>query len=411
MKADVTITFRNAQIDDSHFIARAILEAVEAKNRSESAILLQTELSRREDVIYSWRNTLLAECNGKVVGSLTSYDGRHYAALRAVTFPLILENTGLDFSEQPNETGPGEYYLDSLYVLPEFRNHGIARALLQEGIARAKAHRISNVTLLVNPENKPAYNLYKKLGFNTITELFAFGTQFEKLSLRIPLQPMLEVCAPSLASARTAERAGAARIELCRDLACGGLTPEHDDIATCVRELTLQTFVLIRPRGGDFCYTEAEFKTILEEIRFCKSVGCHGVVVGFLNSDGSIDVEKSRLAVNAAWPMQVTFHRAFDRCRDWKSALEQIIGCGYSRILTSGQQPTAIQGMETLRQIQLQADGRIAILAGSGVNAENAGTILRETGVTEIHGSCKISGYESDYGEVTKVLREVGSRK
>ena len=171
-----------------------------------------------------------------------------------------------------------------------------------------------------------------------------------------------------------------------------------------MKELPLQTFVLIRPRGGDFCYSNEEFRTILNDIRFCREAGAHGVVVGFLTPDGDIDVEKSRLAVETAGTLPITFHRAFDRCRDWRKGLEEIISCGYSRILTSGQQPTAIQGIGTLKQIRQQANGRIAILAGSGINAGNAAEIIRHTGVSEVHGSCKISGYESDYDEVVKTL-------
>ena len=218
---------------------------------------------------------------------------------------------------------------------------------------------------------------------------------------------LLEVCAASLTSARTAARAGATRIELCQRLDLGGLTPDREDILACVQELPLQTFVLIRPRGGDFCYSDAEFQTILNDIRFCRENGAHGVVVGFLTPDGDIDVEKSRIAVETAGTMSITFHRAFDRCRDWRKGLEEIIRCGYNRILTSGQQPTALQGIETLKQIQSQAAGRITILAGSGINAGNVTEIIRQTGVTEVHGSCKISGYESDYDEVVKTLNTI----
>ena len=221
------------------------------------------------------------------------------------------------------------------------------------------------------------------------------------------IQPLLEVCAPTLASARRADKAGAPRIELCRQLEVGGLTPARSDIETCVRELSLQTFVLIRPRGGDFCYTEEEFARIMEDIRFCRLVGAAGVVVGFLNADSSIHEAYCRQAVAAARPLRVTFHRAFDRCADWKTALEQIVAAGFDRILTSGQQPTAEQGIDTLRQIQQQASGRITILAGSGINANNAARIIRETGVHEVHGSCKTRGFESDEEEIGRVLNAI----
>ena len=187
----------------------------------------------------------------------------------------------------------------------------------------------------------------------------------------------------------------------------GGLTPDRADIATCVNTLSLKTFVLIRPRGGDFCYTEDEMQTILDDIRYCRDIGAAGVVVGFLHEDGSVNTDYCRRAMEAAHGMEVTFHRAFDRCTGWPKALEQIIGCGFHRILTSGQQPTALQGVETLKAIRQQAAGRIVILAGSGINASNAATIIRTTGVSEVHGSCKINGYESDEAEIRRTLAAI----
>ncbi|MCQ2280840.1 MAG: copper homeostasis protein CutC, partial [Bacteroidales bacterium] len=158
---------------------------------------------------------------------------------------------------------------------------------------------------------------------------------------------------------------------------------------------------------GDFYYSEEEIAQIISDIHFCKAAGVEGVVIGFLHKDGSVNIDYCRRSIAAAQGMQVTFHRAFDRCADWPKALEQIIECGFNRILTSGQQPTAIQGVETLKQIQYRANGRIAILAGSGINAQNAVQILRGTGVTEVHGSCKISGYESDEAEIRNTLQNI----
>lgn len=401
------LTIRKAVIEDAPFVARCVLEAIGFENITDEILARQTAFSRREDVLYSWRHALMAEYEGETVGCIIAYEGRRYSWLRSITFPIIKEMCGADFSGQRDETGPGEYYLDSLYVVPKYRNYGIGTKLMLSGIANTRTLRIPRVGLIVSTEKPDAQKLYRSLGFAEKECFIAFNEPFIKMTMELEQPPMLEVCAASLASARTAAKAGATRIELCQHLDLGGLTPDREVILTCVRELPLQTFVLIRPRGGDFCYSDEEFRTILDDICFCRDNGVPGVVVGFLNPDGDIDVEKSLIAVEAAGTMPITFHRAFDRCRDWRKGLEEIIRCGYSRILTSGQQPTAMQGIETLKQIQKQADGRIAILAGSGVNSENAAEIIRQAGVSEVHGSCKIAGYESDEGEIAKTLEAI----
>ena len=147
--------------------------------------------------------------------------------------------------------------------------------------------------------------------------------------------------------------------------------------------------VLIRPRPGDFCYNDAEYEAIKNDVLMCKGLGVHGVVIGFLDKNLDIDTTRTAEIVKLARPMEVTFHRAFDRCRDWRIALEQIIECGCDRILTSGQRKTAPEGADNLREIQKQANGRIKILAGSGVNSQNAADLIRTTGVSEVHSSCK----------------------
>ena len=204
-----------------------------------------------------------------------------------------------------------------------------------------------------------------------------------------------------------AEKAGAKRIELCRELSLGGLTPSHEDILFCKTHLKLQTFVLIRPRGGDFCYNKDEFSEILSEIAFCREAGIPGVVVGFLDKDLHIDVEKCRLAMMAAAGMEVTFHRAFDRCADWRSALEQIISCGFTRILTSGQKPTAIEGADTLAEIVERSRKRITILAGSGVQSGNVAELISRSHADEVHASCKLNGNVSDINEIRAIQRIV----
>lgn len=220
---------------------------------------------------------------------------------------------------------------------------------------------------------------------------------------------LLEVCANSLESARRAESAGVKRIELCRNLEIGGLTPSYDDIRYCVNNLSFDTYVLIRPRAGDFCYHPTEFDEILRDIHFCQSVGAKGVVVGFLHPDLSVDTEKCKTAIQAAGNMQVTFHRAFDRCLHWSVALEQIIECGFHRILTSGQRKTAEEGIDILKQIVKQADNRITILAGAGINSSNVARIIKETGVREVHGSCKTEGCMSDLNEIIRTLNIINT--
>ncbi len=218
---------------------------------------------------------------------------------------------------------------------------------------------------------------------------------------------VLEICAPSLHSAINADLAGADRIELCQNLNEGGTTPSFGIIKYCVDHLKLKTHVLIRPRPGDFCYSDQEFKTIQHDVELCKVLGVHGVVVGFLNEDFTIDIEKTRQIVEIAAPMSVTFHRAFDICNDWNAALEQIIDCGCNAILTSGTKKTAYEGIPILNEIVQKAQNRITILAGSGINASNASEIIEKTGVYEIHSSCthSISNLKGS-PEIEKLLDE-----
>lgn len=218
----------------------------------------------------------------------------------------------------------------------------------------------------------------------------------------------IEICCGSIQSAANAKAGGAVRIELCQGLVEGGTTPSPATIRYAVQELGLRVFVLVRPRGGNFCYNELEIKTMEEDVRFCKEAGAAGIVVGFLHSDGSIDTELTRKFVELASPLPVTFHRAFDECADPMAALEQIIGCGCKRILTSGCQPTAMEGADMLQRLVKQADGRITILAGSGITPDNAAALKEKTGVPEIHGSCKATrpdgAWETDRGEVKRLL-------
>ncbi len=221
----------------------------------------------------------------------------------------------------------------------------------------------------------------------------------------------IEICCGSIQSVANAKAGGAVRVELCQGLVEGGTTPSPATIDYAVRGLGMKVFVLVRPRGGDFCYNELEIKMMEEDVAYCKKVGVAGIVVGFLHPDGTIDTELTRRFVELSDPLPVTFHRAFDRCTEPLKALEQIIGCGCARILTSGCRPTAMEGADLLQQLVQQADGRIQILAGSGITPENAAALKQKTGVPEIHGSCKFTradgAWETDAGQVRRLMTEL----
>lgn len=200
----------------------------------------------------------------------------------------------------------------------------------------------------------------------------------------------VEICCNSHISAANAKAGGATRIELCRELEIGGLTPICKDIVHCKLALGLRVHVLVRPRGGDFCYDEVELDMIRREIDVCQQNGADAVVVGFLTREGKIDEALTREMVRRARGMEVTFHRAFDEVRqDPQEALEAVIRCGCHRLLTSGCQASAWEGRDVIKNLVRQAQGRIKILAGAGITPENVRDIINYTGVTEVHGSCK----------------------
>ncbi|MBP5547564.1 MAG: copper homeostasis protein CutC [Bacteroidales bacterium] len=201
----------------------------------------------------------------------------------------------------------------------------------------------------------------------------------------------VEICCNSVLSARNAKAGGAYRIELCQALGEGGTTPSAAAIEYCVQKLNLQTRVLIRPRGGNFVYDDEEMEVILNDIEIASSLGAHAVVFGFLTPEGDIDMYKTRMAVEKAIEcgVGVTFHRAFDECRNPHEALEQIIECGCNKVLTSGCAPTAWEGREMLISLQKQADRRIGIIAASGITADNVHQLVWNTGLYEVHASLK----------------------
>lgn len=195
---------------------------------------------------------------------------------------------------------------------------------------------------------------------------------------------MLEICCFSLESCLTAQKAGAYRIELCGGMFEGGTSPSAGLIKLARQNLSIKLYVMIRPRGGDFCYSETEFEVMKEDILVAKELGADGVVFGILNPDGSVDVASNRELVELAKPLKVTFHRAFDVSAEPFEALETIIALGFERILTSGQKNTAIDGIDLLKALAEKADNRIEIMAGSGVSAQNAPQLL-EAGVHALH--------------------------
>ena len=199
----------------------------------------------------------------------------------------------------------------------------------------------------------------------------------------------LEICAFNLRSALIAQKAGADRIEFCADPAAGGTTPSYANIMAARTHLSIPLYPIIRPRTGDFLYTKEEYEIMLEDILQCRKLGCDGVVVGMLRADGSIDKERCSKIVELAYPMGVTFHRAFDWCSNPFEALEDIIEIGCERILTSGQQPTAAQGASFINDLVRQSENRILIMPGSGVRAANIRELAEKTGAVEFHSSAR----------------------
>ncbi len=195
----------------------------------------------------------------------------------------------------------------------------------------------------------------------------------------------LEICVDSMESAIIAQEAGADRIELCSCLDCGGLTPSLGAITSAKNLLTIPIHVLIRPRIGDFCYSDLEFQQMLRDVRLAKDTKTEGVVFGILTPEGNVDIFRTGLLIEAARPLRVTFHRAFDFCADPLQAMEELISLGVDRILTSGQKNTAIEGSALLKELIQQADNRIIIMPGAGINSQNLLELIKETQAKEVH--------------------------
>lgn len=201
----------------------------------------------------------------------------------------------------------------------------------------------------------------------------------------------LEVCANSVASALAAQEGGAYRVELCDNLENGGTTPSFGQVLQARKLLNIKLYVLIRPRSGDFLYSDLEYEIMKADVRGCIEAGCDGVVIGILNADGSVDKERCKelASMAKAKGLGVTFHRAFDMTPDLKQALEDVIALGCERILTSGGRTTAMEGASHIAHLVEQAAGRISIMPGSGVDEHNVADLVHFTKVTEIHSSAR----------------------
>lgn len=197
---------------------------------------------------------------------------------------------------------------------------------------------------------------------------------------------LIEVCSNSLESAQSAEKGGADRIELCAELEVGGITPSYGTLKLVLESLSIKVFVLIRPRSGNFTYSDAEFEVMKEDIRWCKENGCHGIVSGVLKDDNTLDAERTRELIQLSAPLPFTFHRAFDWVKDPEEALKQLIDMGCSRVLSSGQQATAHRGLKMLNHLQKNYGNQIKLMPGGGINEDNIKTI-KEAGFSEIHFS------------------------
>lgn len=228
--------------------------------------------------------------------------------------------------------------------------------------------------------------------------------------------PLLEISLDSVESAIAAKRGGAHRVELCNNLAEGGTTPSAKMIERVRQKITIGLHVMIRPRAGDFCYSDVEFEAMKKNVAAAKKLGADGVVFGILKKDHTVDKDRIKKLGDLARPMSVTFHRAFDVASDPVWALKDIISAGCDRLLTSGQQPTAEEGILLLAKLVEQAGKRIVIMPGCGINVSNVNTILEKTGATEIHIGTGVKSYVGshhivDERKVKTLMHSISGRR
>ncbi len=199
----------------------------------------------------------------------------------------------------------------------------------------------------------------------------------------------LEICVDSVESAVNAQTGGADRVELCGGLAEGGTTPSYGMILSVRNNLSIDLNVIIRPRGGDFLYSDTEYDIMRRDIELCGECGVNGIVIGILLSDGEIDTERTAKLVELSNPMTITFHRAFDMCSDPFRGLQDIISAGATRLLTSGHRNKAAEGAELIGKLLKKAGSRIIVMPGSGLNESNIAEVARITGASEFHLSVR----------------------
>jgi copper homeostasis protein len=200
---------------------------------------------------------------------------------------------------------------------------------------------------------------------------------------------ILEICADSVESALAAERGGAHRIELCSNLLEGGVTPSSGLVSTVRSKIGIKVYVMIRPRGGDFCYSADEFETMQQDVLMAKQLGADGIVFGILHEDGEIDIGRARHLINVARPLQATFHRAFDMSRELDKSLSEVIETGADRLLTSGGEQNVEDGIPAIAKLVHAAGHRIVVMAGGGITESNAHFVIGATGIREIHASVR----------------------
>lgn len=208
----------------------------------------------------------------------------------------------------------------------------------------------------------------------------------------------LEICVNSIESALAAQQGGASRVEVCDNMHEGGTTPSLGTLKQCKALLNIPVFPIIRPRGGDFCYSDREFEVMIADIMMAKILECEGVVLGVLHKDRTVDKERTRILTDLARPMQVTFHRAIDCSADFSEALEDIISLGIDRVLTSGGANKAPDGVNVIRSMVKQAAGRISIMAGSGITSQTIGVFQGEFAPDEFHSTAKVTKQAGDTG-------------
>ncbi len=194
-----------------------------------------------------------------------------------------------------------------------------------------------------------------------------------------------ELCVDSVDGAVAAQEAGAARVELCSDLLEGGLTPSHGTLAVVRARLDIGVMAMVRPRGGDFCYSDAEFDVMRADLLAAKALGANGVVLGILTPNGTVDRERTAELVALARPLPVTFHRAFDVTRDPFEALDTLIALGVDRVLTSGQEPSVLEGVDLITALIERAAGRLVVMPGGGITARNVARIVAACRPSELH--------------------------